>query len=158
MAPGDEPAGAEADPSAASEQEIRDACMRYWAGFDRHDLDLYLSAFTPDATMSLFGGSTTVEVATIDRGSVLGGHYAHSHHIPGSQVITVTGDRAVADTLAVAHLVSHDGLALVRGLRYVDDLVQTEDGWRIATRRHSVLWQYDVATVAPHVPPAEQAP
>jgi hypothetical protein len=41
---------------------------------------------------------------------------------------------------------------LVRGIRYIDDLVRTDGGWRIARREHRTLWQYDATRVEPHVP------
>jgi len=136
----------------ADEQEIRDACMRYWAGFDRSDVDLYLAAFTPDATLSLFGGSQIVKVADMAAHGALTPPFEHTSHAPGSQAITISGDTATADTLVTAHIVPEQGPILVRGLRYVDDLVRTDDGWRIHHRRHFLLWQYDVERVEPHLP------
>jgi len=137
----------------ADEQAVRDACMRYWAGFDRSDIDVYLAAFTPDATLSLFGGEQVIRLAdTAARGELVS-PFEHSSHAPSSQTISVDGDSATADTFVVAHLVPRgDGPIAVRGLRYVDDLVRTDDGWRISHRRHFVLWQYDVERTEPRVP------
>ncbi|WP_236795457.1 nuclear transport factor 2 family protein [Amycolatopsis sp. GM8] len=130
-------------------QQIRDACMAYWAGFDRGDPEVYLRAFTPDATMSLFDGKTILDVAKfVAEGGLGKTGFEHKSHTPGSQVITVDGDTACADTLVTAVLVTADGPVMVRGLRYLDDLVRVEDGWRISHRRHSVLWQYNAERVA----------
>jgi ketosteroid isomerase-like protein len=126
--------------------------MRYWAGFDRGDLDLYLRAFTPDATLSLFGGSQVVAINDASARGMLGGAFDHTCHTPASQVVVVTGDTATADSLVVAQLVPRDGPILVRGLRYLDELVRADGGWRIRHRQHFVLWQYDAARVEPHVP------
>jgi ketosteroid isomerase-like protein len=134
------------------EQQIRDAGMKYWAGFDRRDLDVYLAAFTPDATLALFGGSHVVVVNKESAQAMLAGDFEYSCHTPANEVIHVTGDSATADTLVVAQLVPRDGPVLVRGLRYIDDLVRTDSGWRIRHRQHFVLWQYDATRVEPHVP------
>jgi hypothetical protein len=132
------------------EQQVRDACMAYLAGVDRRDIQVYLRAFTADATVSLFDGAMTVPVAQLVKdGGLDKGGFEHTSHTPASQVIAVDGDTATADTLVTAVLVSADGPVTVRGLRYRDDLVRTADGWRISLRRHSVLWQYDAERVAP---------
>jgi hypothetical protein len=135
---------------AADEHAVRDACMRYWAGFDRGDRDLMLSAFTPDATLSLFGGERVMSVAELTAGPPTP-QSAQRMHAPGSQAITVDGDRATADTFLVSYFVPDQGPILVRGLRYLEDLVRTEDGWRIRHLRHFQLWQYDVGRVEPHL-------
>jgi SnoaL-like domain len=134
------------------EEEIRDVCLRSWAGFDRKDINLFLAAFTANAMMSLFGGSQVVEIGAIAAGGELVTPFEHSSHAPANQVITVERDTAVADTLVVAHVVVPGCPVAVRGLRYLDDLIRTDQGWRINGRQHHVLWQYDVDRVQPHVP------
>ena len=145
------------DRPAADEEAIRAACMRSWAGFDRNDLDLFLAAFTADATMSLFGGTQMVDIAAIAAGGDLATPFENSSHAPANQVITIEGDAAVADTLVVAHVMGPSGPIGVRGLRYIDNLTRTDQGWRIHRRQHLVLWQYDVDRVAPHVPSERRA-
>jgi hypothetical protein len=77
----------------------------------------------------------------------------YTSHAVASQQITLDGGLAHADTFVVAHLVegavAGPGAILVRGLRYTDDLVRTEEGWRIAHRRHHSLWQYEAKAVSP---------
>jgi len=134
------------------EQAVRNTCMRYWAGFDRSDIDVYLSAFTPDATLSLFGGEQVMRPADMAARGELLSPFEHSSHAPSSQTIFVDGDIATADTFVVAHLVPRDdGPIAVRGLRYLDDLVRTDDGWRISHRRHFLLWQYDIKRTEPRL-------
>jgi ketosteroid isomerase-like protein len=132
------------------EQEVRDTCMRYWAAWDRRDLDLYLSAFTPDATVSLFGGKMETRIADTAAKGKLEGKHEHSFHAPSSQVVRVTGDTATADTMVLGFLVGEKEV-LVRGLRYLDDLERTPEGWRITRRQHFTLWQYDAKRVEPHI-------
>lgn len=125
------------------EQEIRDACMAYWAGWDRRELDLVLRAFTADATLSLFGGELTMKVADLAARGRIDLDYKHTSHALSNQVLKVTGPTATADSLVTCHLVNSNGTVFVRGLRYLDDLMRTPDGWRITHRRHFVLWQYN---------------
>ena len=147
------------DPAAAAlqllldQQAVRDTCIKYWAGMDRRDNDLVREAFVEDAQISLFGGTRVVSVDDLlGAGSSAETVIEHSCHAPGSQVVTVDGDTATADTIVTAVQVPGEGPILVRGLRYRDDLVRTEVGWRITLREHETLWQYDVTRVEPHLP------
>ncbi|WP_236791797.1 nuclear transport factor 2 family protein [Amycolatopsis sp. GM8] len=133
------------------EQGIRDACMRYWAGVDQKDADLFGAAFTADAELSLFGGENVVKIADMIAGGRLSGGYAHTCHSLANQTVTVTGDTATATSFVVAHLIPDAGPILVRGLRYEDQLVRHGSGWRIARREHHTLWQYDAERVVPHL-------
>lgn len=131
------------------EQEVRDACMAYWAGWDRRDLGILLEGFTPDATLSLFGGEQVLKIADLAAHGTIDYDYEHTSHAPSSQVVKVAGDTATADTLVTCHLVRKDATVAIRGLRYLDDLVRTPMGWRIRHRRHFVLWQYNAECVKP---------
>lgn len=132
-----------------TEQGIRDACMRYWAGVDQRDPALFASAFTADAEILLLGRA--VKVTDLVRQGLDGG-FTHSSHSMASQSITLgRAGTASAISFAVAHLLAASGSIFVRGLRYDDALVQVEGGWRISRREHRTLWQYDVASVVPHI-------
>lgn len=133
-------------------QGVRDACMRYWAGVDQKDAELFGSAFTADAELSLFGGERVVQIADMIAKGKLGGEYPHTCHTLANQTVTVTGDTATAVSFVVAHLIPETGPILVRGLRYNDELVREGSGWRIARREHHTLWQYDAESVVPHLP------
>lgn len=139
------------DSVAADEQGIRDACMRYWAGVDRRDPELFASAFTADAVLSLLGGERITKVSDMIASGNIGGDFEHTSHVLASQVINVTGRTATADSFAVAHLMRATGPIFVRGLRYQDELVRTDAGWLIARRDQAALWQYDVPRVEPHL-------
>lgn len=134
------------------EQGVRDACMRYWAGLDQGDAELFGSAFTADAELSLFGGERVVKIADMITEERFGGGFAHTCHSVASQTVTVTGDTATANSFVVAHLILEEGPILVRGLRYRDRLVRDGSGWRIARREHHALWQYNSESVVPQVP------
>lgn len=133
------------------EQGVRDACMRYLAGVDLKDVELFRSAFADGALLSLFGGERVVRVADIVDPNDFGGSHPSTAHAVASQHVVVDGDTAVVENVVVAHLGSDTGPILVRGLRYSDRLVRTRDGWRIIRRDHAVLWQYDAERVDPHL-------
>jgi SnoaL-like domain len=60
------------------------------------------------------------------------------------------GRKADAVTYAIVHIMPrNEPLIIIRSMRYDDRLVLTSAGWRIAERRHSVLWQYEVAAHNP---------
>jgi hypothetical protein len=126
--------------------------MRYWAGVDRRDTELFASAFAPGAVLSLLGGKRVVRVSDLIASGNFGGDFEHTSHALTSQVIDVTGDTATADSFALAHLVPSTGPILVRGLRYQDVLARTESGWVITHREQTALWQYDATRVEPHLP------
>jgi SnoaL-like domain len=129
--------------------EIREVLDLYWFGEDRLDPDTVATAFTRDAE---YGGLQGHE-------EILGameGLRAHDtmQHCFASSRIEVDGYLARADTMAVGFNVGLDDqdqqVCLVRGLRYIDDLVRTGNGWKIRRRRghdhpdagHDRLWQF----------------
>jgi SnoaL-like protein len=126
--------------------------MRYWTGVDQKNKELFSSAFTADAELSLFGGERVVRIADMIAEGRFGGDYAHTCHTLANQTVTVTGDTAKATSFVVAHLIPEVGPILVRGLQYHDQLVRDGSGWRIARREHHTLWQYDAEPVVPHLP------
>jgi ketosteroid isomerase-like protein len=135
---------------------IREVIDRYWAGEDRNDVDLVLSAFTGDAVYGRLRGHDGIRTAMAGLGA-----YAGMHHVVSSQLIEVDGDTARADTMALGFCRTRDdgegARILVRGLRYLDDLVRTDGGWKIRHRRgvdaaesgHDSYWQSDM-TVVPY--------
>jgi hypothetical protein len=64
-------------------------------------------------------------------------------HVVGTQAIDLDGDGARAETYCVAHHVRRDGRRLAVGVRYVDALVRTADGWRIRSRVARTEWTRD---------------
>lgn len=138
---------------------IRDVIGLYFYGLDRRDFVALAACFTSDANGEYFGGKTVL----VGRDAIIEAlrpitQFKFSTHLIGNMTIKVDGDRAKADTNAVAFLVVDNdggkGRILVRGLRYLDDLVQGPDGWRISHRVHIPNWQYEAASVPPAVPHA----
>ncbi len=68
-----------------------------------------------------------------------------STHLMTNVTVDLDGDSARADTKAVAYLTNEDaGTVVVRGLRYSDECVRDESGWRLRRRLHRAEWQYQV--------------
>ena len=143
---------------SADERDVRGVLERYFACVDRQDRTGFAGVFAPDVVIDYFDGEWRVEgvAALIDATPPT---FRSSIHVLAHATITIDGDRADADTSAVAHLLLDDGPAgssgtlVTRGLRYVDELVRTPAGWRITHRRHIPLWQ----TEQPATPPAGAA-
>jgi len=144
---------------AADETEICRLLKGYFSAADRRDAAAFVECFTDDAVLTADVGHSVSVVghegiaAMFDR---LAATFQSSCHVTGSVHVGLDGDEARSDTFAVAYISVSGGLAsdrvLIRGLRYRDDLVRTERGWRIAVRRHRVLWQVDAEACAPHLP------
>jgi SnoaL-like domain len=77
----------------------------------------------------------------------------------GSQLITIDGDQADADTQAVAFVVmpgNKGDRLMIQGIRYVDRLVRTSTGWLIADRggledrtvAHDISFEFQLLTSA----------
>lgn len=122
---------------------IEELLVRYARGCDERDFAAAGRCFTDDAQAEYSGVRLPPGVAHIV--AHLSGLAAlpATQHVIGSISVEVTGDEARVASYAVAHLVrAVDGGHEVvhRGLAYDDRLVRTPQGWRIAWRRHRVLW------------------
>ena len=134
---------------------IRAILERYFHALDARDAEGLASCFSEVAEVAYRGSGAEFTM----RGSDAIAHqlirtitrFTATIHALSNTVIAVNGKAATADSFAVAHVIAN-GQALVRGLRYRDTLTKTATGWRIETRSHEPLWQYDVPTVPPHVP------
>jgi hypothetical protein len=144
---------------ARDETAIRALINRYFFGLDRRDPVALASIYTPDGVER--GDGTRVEIDAHVAGLLRVGRFSYSHHFIGSLSIDISGDAATGDTYAVAFLAVDaandevgDGRMVVRGLQYLDNYVRLPDGWRIARRDGPIpLWQYEIASVPPALPP-----
>lgn len=121
-------------------REIDDLLIRYCHAIDTCDFDLLDTVFTPDAVIdySAFGHprGRYPEIRAFLAGALPG--LAHSQHAISTSRVLLDGDRASATTIctnpigirrpdgSVHHTTYH--------LWYVDELVRTPAGWRLATR------------------------
>jgi hypothetical protein len=127
---------------------IQQVLVRYANAIDELDFEALRTVFTPDARVSYSGGPWLVGVdAVVDHISGLR-NYAATFHFMGNMQIDVDGDRARSTTRSMTHLIAPSGVLHARALRYRDQLVRTEAGWRIAERVHTAQWMWEgTATV-----------
>jgi len=126
-------------------QDIQRAIAIYVVAVDTRDLSLFDQCFVPDAQIILGGvGDMTPTSYREMAGPALGHLSATQHHL-GLPIIELDGDKAHARCYFMAQHVRND-LApnpfLMIGGWYTDDLVRTEEGWRITRRIGTAVW-YD---------------
>ena len=132
---------------------IQDLAYRYAAGVDRRDRSLFLSAFHPDATLTVVradpGGVERVFVRTghDELGTIpeLITRYAKTFHFVGNHHCVLHGeDEASGEVYCTAHHLDSDlggGTDHIMLIRYQDTYRRGSDGqWLIASRRLVVDW------------------
>jgi ketosteroid isomerase-like protein len=129
---------------------IRDVVDRYCVGIDRRDWDLVRSCFTADCDADYGRSGRWHErepfVAWLDE--VHRDVGPTMHRLTNHQV-HVEGDVATATSYLDALLhVEHRGFDLLHVIAsYADELVRTDDGWKIASRRvDDFLWRRESTT------------
>ena len=125
-------------------QEIADVIYRYARGIDRLDFDLVRTCYHPDAYDDHGSFSGNVE-DFITAATEFLARWTATQHFMGNMLIEVDGDRARAETYAVAYHrredSNGDGKDDVMGIRYVDRFEKRNDDWRIAHRVVSNEWR-----------------
>ena len=123
---------------------IRRVIEQYFVCIDRKTPAGMAHVFSDDAQISYFGGAIVRPAREVIAGGVP--PFTWSAHALSNTSITLDGDRATADTCAVASLAfqgrdGKPGRLVVRGLQYLDGLVRGAAGWRIEIRQHIALWE-----------------
>jgi ketosteroid isomerase-like protein len=118
-------------------EEIRELLAHYCARLDEYDIDGMADVFIPDCVTDYgpgLGGELQGREALRDRVRLSQARFARTHHQLGQSSITVEGDRGRSSTYVTAWHERHDGQIDILRLRYVDEHVRTDEGWRIARR------------------------
>jgi 3-phenylpropionate/cinnamic acid dioxygenase small subunit len=122
-------------------QDVADVLVRYATGIDRRDWPLLRSCFTDDCASDYGdigvwrGGDAITE--WMERTHEAMGHTMHRITNPA---ITPNGDGVAARSYVDALLMAADGRTGVRAAGfYEDELVNTDDGWKIARRRFTLV-------------------
>jgi ketosteroid isomerase-like protein len=126
-------------------QAILDCIHRYCLGVDRHDTDMIMSAFHPDA-IDEHGPFTGGPAALAEWANRFHGEQfvAHTHNIT-SHGCEIDGDVAHAQSYCLYGLRRKDGGGVALGCaRYVDRLEKRQGQWRIALRRTFIEWRGDM--------------
>ena len=127
----------------ADREAIRALVQGYAVAVDRKDWARVRACFTADAVCDYawFRGDLDTVLAHIERGLA---QFQTTMHLLGNHLAEIAGDTATAETYAVCHhrLQAPNGLAdRIVGMRYLDGLVRTPDGWRVRRRDVVVDWQ-----------------
>lgn len=130
---------------------IRQCLLRYTRGVDRHDRDLMLSAYHPDA-IDEHGVSMGVAADFCDWAIGWHGEFQHQHqHIINNTVIELDGTTAHAETYYTFFGDNREGPPTLAFGRYIDRLEKRDGEWRIAHR--VCVNQYAGAFLSVETPP-----
>ena len=118
------------------QQDIAAVLLCYATGIDRRDWQLFRTVFTDDCELDYgeIGSFKGVDAVTefMQQAHAMAGHTMHRLT---NQVIAVDGDAAEARTYVDALIMLADNNSGVNAAGFYDDeLVRTEDGWRVARR------------------------
>jgi len=125
----------------ADRQDIGELLVRYASAIDGRDWDLFRTCFTPDCRtdyqdIGVWGDVEGVTQFMVDAHAGMG----HTQHRISNAAVAVDGDRATARTYVDMVGLSPDGASGVNAIGWYDDeLVRTDDGWRIARRRYRTV-------------------
>ena len=117
---------------------LQDVMLKYAAGVDERDFDLYASCFMENVEVVDFGeapingGDEWVEYV---KGAL--DNYGPTQHMLGPQLATVDGDNAHCrtDVQALHYLKQPEGEILTLWATYETDMVRTKEGWKISRHR-----------------------
>ncbi len=126
-------------------QEIEDLLIRYGSALDERDWQKLCRCFTPDACADYgdFGQYDGYEaIEGVCRSTLI--PLDSSQHLIGNIEVHLAGDIATTRcNLQAQHTreIPEGGNNLTFGCVYRDELIRTEEGWRIRKRQMSILWQ-----------------
>jgi hypothetical protein len=143
------------------EEAMRSLSSRYAAGVDRRDLELFLSAFHPDASLITYR-STGAEPSAhrmvgheeLGRVIELIGTYRKTFHLVGQGRYAIGEGGATGEVHCVAHHITSDGAGWkdrTMYIRYQDEYRPgggDGEDWKIASRAVVVDWTEDRPTTA----------
>jgi len=130
---------------------------RYARGVDRRDVDVFRSAFHPDATLTVVregrASSPMTGHAHLARVMDRIAQYDATHHMLGQSIYEVDpdGEHATGEVYCVdSHLTRTDSGATnqVMYIRYLDRYTRLDSAWRISARQVVVDWSevHDIAS------------
>lgn len=127
--------------------EIQHLLARYSHAIDRRDWDGLDPLFTEDAVIDYtqMGGirGPLAEQKDFLRRTMHA--FAGFQHLTATSLVELDGDTATARTICFNPMVVDEQHVFFCGLWYVDALVRTAEGWRIAERREERSWFHNLA-------------
>jgi uncharacterized protein (TIGR02246 family) len=129
--------------AADDELAVRNVIARLALYADGPDVDAYVDLFTTDASWEMPGAPRTGR-AEIRAGSeerrkrAEVGPGTNTRHSVTTMAVTVDGDRAAADSYWQFYVDTASTPRLQLMGAYHDDLVRTDDGWRLSRRQITI--------------------
>ena len=120
--------------------KLQDVMLRYAAGVDDRDLDLYESCFADDVEVVGFGEETVIGAkswrAFVEQAL---SKYGATQHMLGPQLATIDGDLAHCrtDVQALHYLLDTEGATLTLWATYFTDMRRFGEDWKIV--RHQLV-------------------
>jgi 3-phenylpropionate/cinnamic acid dioxygenase small subunit len=120
--------------------EIDDLLIRYTVAIDTKDWELLDTVYTPDAKIDYTtSGGIKGEYPEVRAWLAKAlAPFTMTQHLISNSVVQIDGDTATARTMVFNPMGTDDGKGGLElfyvGAWYDDELVRTEDGWRIAER------------------------
>ncbi len=122
-------------------QDVADVLVRYATAIDRRDWALFQACFTEDCEadygdIGVWHGADAITEWMERAHAGLG----HTLHRITNQAIVPSGDGVAARSYVDAIVMARDNQTGSRAVGYYDDeLVRTDDGWKIARRRFTMV-------------------
>jgi hypothetical protein len=138
-------------PTANDVVELRSLAENYAYGADRDDPEVFVSAFHPDATLTVFNNTDDPEPRSVREGhealrDIPGmlTRYDKTFHFIGNHRYAVDGDQASGEVYCMAHHMTKDAdgaTDFIMLIRYDDSYRRDPGGaWRIAARVVRTQW------------------
>ncbi|HIG43618.1 MAG: nuclear transport factor 2 family protein [bacterium] len=119
---------------------LQDVLLKYAAGVDDRDFDLYRTCFTDDVEVYGMGKETVYGLEAwmefvIDALS----KYDATQHMLGPQLATIDGDRATTrtDLQALHNLKDQPGKMFILWATYLSEMIRIDGDWKI--KRHELV-------------------
>ena len=117
---------------------LQDVMLKYAAGVDERDFDLYASCFMENVEVVDFGEAPINgrdEWVKYVKGAL--DNYGPTQHMLGPQLATIDGDNAHCrtDVQALHYLKQPEGEILTLWATYETDMIRTNEGWKISRHR-----------------------
>jgi hypothetical protein len=121
-------------------EAIREACLKYTRGIDRHDDDIAIESYHEGAVddHGTFIGDAGGFIKHV--GELHARNWNMHHHYITNQTIDLEGDTAHVETYYLAALRREAGTIDLVGGRYIDRFERREGRWAIADRACLVEW------------------
>ena len=147
------------------QSDIKDVIHRFVSEADKRSVEGMARCVSDDAVISYNDGAVVTRGISELR-TYMTNQFApdgtlnpetRGTHAMCNSIVTLDGDRAMAETSGVTYLATPAGKLYVRGVRYADRFSRIDGVWKLVERLHSCGWQMDAtAQVSPpnlNVPP-----